>query len=379
MLEGSKFVSGSGKQAWAGVGRSGNGRLSVVLLCGVAFCGLIAPLSAAAQSTQLDLPRDSQKAVLTQRIGITDITIRYHRPLVNGRQIFGKLVPYGQVWRAGANENTTISFANDVSIEGKPLDKGTYGLHMIPGENEWTVIFSKQNQAWGSFTYKEGEDALRVAVKPQTADFHEALTYDFDGLNRDSAVATLRWDKVAVPFKISVDVDKIVDASLQNQLRGLSQYTWDGWDDAGNYLLAHKVDLPEALKYEDNSIQQEDRFENELTKSKVLAAMGKTEEAKTTQAKALAMATPIQRHGYALQLLGEKKRDEAFDVFKANWKAHPEMWFVHSGMARVYSSQGDFSSAIKEMQTALASAPDSNKPVIEAYIKRLEAKDDITR
>jgi Protein of unknown function (DUF2911) len=360
-------------------GMARHNMLRVVLFCGVTLFGFAATKQASAQSTQLDLPRDSQKAVLTQRIGITDITIRYHRPLVNGRQVFGKLVPYGQVWRAGANENTTITFADPVSIEGKPLDKGTYGLHMIPGENEWIVIFSKQNKAWGSFTYKEAEDALRVTVKPQATDMHEALTYDFDSPTRDSAVASLRWDKVAVPFKISVNVDEVVAASLQNQLRGLSQYTWDGWDDAGNYLLARKVDLADALKYEDNSIQQEDRFENELTKSKVLGAMGKTEEAKATHEKALAMATPIQRHGYALQLLGEKKRDEAFEVFQSNWKAHPDMWFAHTGMARVYSAKGDFGSAVKEMQTALASAPEANKSTIEGYIKRLEAKDDITR
>jgi len=349
------------------------------MACGFMFAGLLISVrSSRAQSAQLDLPRDSQKAVITQRIGITDITIRYHRPLVKDRQIFGKLVPYGQVWRTGANENTTIEFTDPVSIEGKPLDKGTYGLHMIPGENAWTVIFSKQTQAWGSFTYKASEDALRVSVKPQASDFHEALTFDFDQPTEDSAVAALRWDKVAVPFKIAVNVDQVVTASLSNQLRGLSQYTWDGWDDAGNYLLAHKH-LDEALKDEDASIQVEDRFENELTKSKVLEAMGKTDEAKATHDKALAQATPQQRHGYGLQLLGEKKRDEAFAVFRANAKAHPEMWFTHSGMARVYSAQGDFNSAVSEMKTAYASAPDANKSIIQTYIKRLEAKDDITR
>lgn len=350
----------------------------------VAGCGLAlgiagCTLPVLAQSTQLDIPRDSQKAVVTQRVGITDITIKYHRPLVKERQIFGKVVPYGQVWRAGANENTTITFGDAVSIEGKPLDKGTYGLHMIPGESEWTVIFSKQNQAWGSFTYKEAEDALRVTVKPQTAEFREALTYDFDKLSADSAVAALRWDKVAVPFKISVNVDQIVAASLPNQLRGLAQYTWDGWDDAGSYLLAHKVDLPEALTYEDKSIQVEDRFENELNKSKVLDAMGKPADAKAAYEKAMAMATPIQRHGYGVQLLGEKKRDQAFEVFKANAKAHPELWFTHSGMARVYSAQGDFPDAVKEMKVAYEGAPEQNKPFIEAFIKRLENKDDITR
>ena len=162
----------------------------------------------------LDLPRQSQHAVVTQRIGITDITVNYHRPLVNGRQIWGKLVPYGQVWRAGANENTTITFTDPVTIEGQPLDKGTYGLHMIPGENQWTVIFSKMSNAWGSFSYKQDEDALRVTVKPQTAEFHDALTYDFDDVKPDSTVVTLRWDKVAVPFKVAVKVNDIVKASI---------------------------------------------------------------------------------------------------------------------------------------------------------------------
>src|ERR1700757_2468547 len=141
---------------------------------------MLATSASFAQSTQLNLPRDSQRASVTQRIGITDITVNYHRPLVKGRTIWGKVVPYGQVWRAGANENTTISFTDAVSIEGKPLDKGTYGLHMIPNQDQWTVIFSKVNTAWGSFTYKESEDALRVQVKPQAGDFREALAYDIE-------------------------------------------------------------------------------------------------------------------------------------------------------------------------------------------------------
>src|SRR5581483_2947773 len=134
---------------------------------------VLATLPAAAQfqnggqSIHLVLPLQSQRAVVTQRVGITDITITYHRPLAKGRQIFGTVVPYGKVWRAGANENTTIEFTDPVSIEGKPLAAGTYGLHMIPGEDHWTVIFSKVSTAWGSFTYDEKEDALRVDVKPQ--------------------------------------------------------------------------------------------------------------------------------------------------------------------------------------------------------------------
>jgi len=330
-----------------------------------------------AQSAVLNIPRQSQHSVLTQRIGITDITINYHRPLVNGRKIWGDLVPYGQVWRAGANENTTIAFSDPVTIEGQPLDKGVYGLHMIPGENEWTVIFSRNSTSWGSFTYKQEEDALRVAVRPQPADMHNALTYDFDKLTPTSAVLELQWEKVAVPFKVDVDVNKIVEASLHQQLRGLAQYTWEGWDDAANYLLAQKTDLDEALKYEDQSIQVEKRFDNLLTKSNILEAMGKKDEADSTRKQALAMANPLQLHIYARQLQGQKHQDEAFAIFRENARKHPDEWFVHTGMARVYCGQHNFNDAVKEMKLALAAAPDGQKTYVESLVKRLQAKQDI--
>jgi tetratricopeptide (TPR) repeat protein len=340
---------------------------------------LLAASTAFAQSVQLNLPRDSQRASVSQRIGITDITVNYHRPLVKGRTIWGKVVPYGQVWRAGANENTTITFTDPVSVEGQPLAKGTYGLHLIPNQDQWTVIFSKTNTAWGSFTYKESEDALRVTVKPQAADFHEALAYDIDQPGEDSAIVTMRWEKIAVPFKVSVKVSDIVEASLHQQMRGLTQYTWDGWDDAATYLLAHKVNLDEALQYEDRSIGVEDRYDNNLTKSQILEAMGKKDEAKAAHDKALAMATPQQLHQYAFQLKGEKKDEEAYAVWSKNAKNHPDLWFTHSGMARVYSAKGDFDNALKEMKIAEAGAPEQNKVFIEAFIKRLEAKDDINK
>ncbi|HST10487.1 MAG TPA: DUF2911 domain-containing protein [Terriglobales bacterium] len=345
----------------------------------VALMVLLAGSASFAQSTQLNIPRDSQRASVTQRIGITDVTVNYHRPLVKGRTIWGKVVPYGQVWRAGANENTTITFTDPVTIEGKTLEKGTYGLHMIPNQDEWTVIFSKVNSAWGSFTYKEAEDALRVNVKPQAAEMEEALAYEIDQPTENSAVITMRWEKVAVPFKVGVDVNNIVDAALKAQMRGLPQYTWDGWDDAANYLLAHKVSLDEALDYSNRSIGSEPRYENYNTKSQILEAMGKKDEAKVAHDKAVEIATPIQLHQYAFALKGQKKDAEAYAVWKKNFQQHPDMWFTHSGMARVYSSQGDFTNAVKEMKLAEAAAPEQNKVFIQAAIKRLEAKDDINK
>jgi hypothetical protein len=161
--------------------------------------------------------RASLKASVMQRLGTdTDITIEYSRPGVKGRKIWGGLVPYGLApgneysenkpfpWRAGANENTTIEFNKDVLIEGKPLPAGKYGIHMIPGEKEWTIIFSKNNSAWGSFAYKQEEDALRVTATPIKAPHQEWLEYGFDDLAGTSATAYLHWEELKVPFKIKL-------------------------------------------------------------------------------------------------------------------------------------------------------------------------------
>src|SRR5689334_9626890 len=149
--------------------------LKVFATC-LATAGVAASVFA---QSDLSLPDVSQAAEVKQRIALTDIKIKYHRPLVNGRKIWGSLVPYGKVWRAGANENTTIEFSDPVSVEGKPLDKGTYGLHMIPNPDSWTVIFSKTNTGWGSYSYDQKDDALRVNVKPKPLDqSEEALEYN---------------------------------------------------------------------------------------------------------------------------------------------------------------------------------------------------------
>jgi len=350
------------------------------LCAGVVFAaGASHAQTATGETMMLNLPRNSQHALVSQRIGITDITINYHRPLANGRQIWGKVVPYGQVWRAGANENTTITFADPVTIEGQPLDKGTYGLHMIPNEKEWTVIFSKSSGAWGSFSYKQEEDALRVTVKPQPTDQHDALAYDFDDVKADSTIVTMRWEKVAVPFKVQVNVNEIVTASIRKQVYGLNQFYWEGWDDAAAYFLANKINLDEALKDEDLSLQAEERYENLLNKSKILAAMGRNQDAEAFKAKALDKASALQLYFYARQLQAEKKPDEALAIFRSTAKKFPDYWTSHMGLARVYSSQGDFDNAVKEVKLSLTTAPDSNKANLENYVKRLQNKEDINR
>jgi hypothetical protein len=331
------------------------------------------------QATELNIPRASQRGMVTQRIGLTDVTITYHRPAVAGREIWGKTVPYGKVWRAGANENTTISFTDDVSVEGKPLSAGTYGLHTIPDKDQWTIIFSKNSTSWGSFSYDEKEDALRVTVKAHAAEPFEVLTYVFEDVKPDSAAATLRWEKLAVPFRVSVDVKAVVLKSIKNELRSVGGFTWAGYDEAAQWCLDNNYNLEEALKWETMSIQNEERFENLETKSRILEAMGRKEEAAKAYATALEKATAIQLYAYArgIQRQGDAKR--AFELYPQVPKKDANHWISHLALARISSNTGDFPTAAKEMTQAISGAPDATKPFLEPLLKRLEAKDDINK
>lgn len=345
----------------------------------LSFALLIGSAATRAQSALLTLPRSSQHSRTTQRIGITDITIDYHRPLVGGRKVFGGLHAYGQVWRAGANENTIIEFSDPVSIEGQPLAKGVYGLHMIPGETSWVVIFSKNATSWGSFSYDQAEDALRVTVKPQAIENEEALTYDFDNPKPDSAVVTMRWEKVAVPFRVEVNTPEIVEQSLRNQLRGRVQFEWAAWEEAANYLLDNKLSTEAAAKYADHSVELEDRFETEITKSRALTALGRNQEAQVARDKAISMATQQQVHDFGRGLQFKGRQDEALDLFRANIKKDPNTWVAHNEAARIAVAKGDFDTAIKEMKLAASLSPEPLKAQHLDIVRRLEDKQDINR
>jgi len=329
------------------------------------------------QATELKLPTLSQRSIITQRIGLTDITVNYCRPLVGGRTLWGKEIPYDKVWRAGANENTVISFTDDVSVEGKPLPAGTYGLHMIPTADQWTIIFSKNSTSWGSFSYDVKEDALRVTAKAQPADFEEAMAYTFEDVKPDSTAVTLRWAKLAVPFHVSVDVNAIVLRSIENQLRSIGGFTWAGFDEAATWLLDANTNLDQAIKWEDRSIQSEERFDNLLTKSQILEAQGKKQEAETSKAKAFELANGLQLHAYGRGLQIQNKQDEGFAVFQINVKKRPNEWYTHGEIARMASAKGDFATATKEMKLAKATAPDIAKNQIQGLIDRLEKNQDV--
>jgi predicted negative regulator of RcsB-dependent stress response len=329
----------------------------------------------------LKLPDASQAAEVKQRIALTDITVNYHRPLVKGRKIWGGLVPYGKVWRAGANENTTIEFSSPVSVEGKPLDKGTYGLHMIPNPDSCTVIFSKTNTGWGSYSYDQKDDALRVEVKPRPlAENKDALEFEFEDLKPTSTAVTLKWEKLGVPFTVSVND---ADQTLQNiraQMKGAGQFAWQAPDQAAQFCLTNKVDLDEALRWANLSIQNEERFENLSTKADILKAMNKQDEAKTTWNKALEKAEGPQLYTYGRQLQNQKKGAEAIEIFKEVAKRFPSGVYGDLAQARVKSAAGDFAGALNDAKQAQAAAPsEGQKQAIQGLIDRLQAKQDINK
>jgi hypothetical protein len=347
-----------------------------------ALCFAILGIGGAVSAqNDLNLPDVSQAAEIKQRIALTDIAVKYHRPLVNGRKIWGGLVPYGKVWRAGANENTTIEFSDPVSVEGQPLAKGIYGLHMIPNSDSWTVIFSKSNTAWGSYSYKQEEDALRVNVKPRPlAEMKEALEFEFEDLKPDSTAVTLKWEKLGVPFTVSI---KDSDQTLQNiraQLKGRGQFTWQALDEGAQFCLTRKINLDEALRWADASVQNEERFDNLSTKADILKALNRPDEAKTAWDRALEIATPVQLYSYGRRLQSEKKGAEAMEIFQAVAKRSPQTVYGHLAQARIKSAAGDFSGAAAEATEAQNAAPiDAQKQSIKALIDRLQSKQDINK
>jgi tetratricopeptide (TPR) repeat protein len=334
---------------------------------------------AQAQSALLKLPDLSQHARVAQRIGLTDITIDYHRPLVRGRKIFGGVQAYGEVWRAGANLNTTIEFSDPVTIEGKPLPKGTYGLHFIPGSSAWVAIFSNNSTSWGSFTYDEKEDALRVVLRPHAIELQEALRYEFDDPTDTSCAVTMQWEHTSVSFKVAVNTPKIVARSLRDQLRGRVQTEWQAWEEAANYLIENHLDANEAVGYADKSIAIEDRFENEITKARALTAVGRTDEARGAEHKALELGSERQVYDFARSLQRLGQQEQALAILRRNVEKHADGWLAHVERARLAVGGRDYAAAVKAMRAAANAAPPAIAPSLADLLRQLENGVDINK
>jgi len=358
---------------------------------------------AVSQSISLPPSGNNQKSTVTQWMGLASVTINYNSPNVHGPggedrkgHIWGELVHYGFIdqgygsskaapWRAGANENTTITFSNDVKIGGKDLKAGTYALFLdVEKEGPWQWIFSTNTTNWGSYYYNPKEDALRVATQPVDAEYTEFLTFGFEERELNSCVAFLQWENKRVPFKIEIPngLDLYVQ-KMRGELQGDRMgFTYHPWMEAAQFCAQNKINLEEALTWADNAISGQfvgrENFNTLQTKSLVLQAMGRNDEADAIMQKAIKDpgATVADIHQFGRSLLNAGKTEKAMEVFKLNRQLHPDDKFTtYVGLARGYTATGDKKNAIKNWELAIKNIPDAQKgflPQYEAELKKLK-------
>jgi hypothetical protein len=349
---------------------------------------------------QLDMPPSggNPRASITEEVGITSISIKYSRPDVNKRE--GKIWGDGNVvtdgfstsnfitntntspWRAGANECTVISFEHDVKVEGQPLKAGSYGLFMAMGSDNVTVIFSKQVDAWGSFYYEEKKDALRVNVKPQQLDKSvEWLKYEFTEHKEKSCTIALMWEKLAVPFKVDVDVDNIVLNSLRNELTSRKGFNPMNILQATQYCFNKNINLEEALEWSTRAINGNGGQKTYVTLRNLATAyekLNRTTEADSTMNEALLIATANQYNAYGRILITQKRAVKALEVYKASQKRYGDIFAVNNGLMMGYAANADFKNAVKSAEKALAQASnDAAKKTLEGQLAKLKEGKDI--
>ncbi|NNE67438.1 MAG: DUF2911 domain-containing protein [Pyrinomonadaceae bacterium] len=356
------------------------------------FAILLAVFSVAVAAQNItNQPRAvSPAAKVSQRIGLTDVTIKYSRPRVTLRgndrtgSIWGQQIPYGLTkinfasqgnipWRAGANENTTIHFTDDVKIEGKPLAAGKYSIHMIINQGGTaTVIFNKNTTSWGSFFYDEEEDALRVDVKMKDVPHTEVLTYHFPDMGNDYAVMELAWEKKAIPVRIDVDVHKVVLANFRNELRSLPGFGWQGFQTAANYCLNNNINNAEALQWANTAVQRNKNFNTLSTQAGLMFQGGKQAEGDKVLDEAVGLATRAQINQVGYQLLGLKRFDKAIAVLKKNTDSDPTDANAFDSLGEAYKLKGDKINAVKNLRKALSLNPAPNvKANSEKLLKEL--------
>ena len=338
----------------------------------------------------------SPASEVSQTIGISKVTINYSRPAVNGREdkIWGQIVPYGYTvqgfgngkeipWRAGANENTLVTFTDDVKVEGKDLKAGTYGFHVAVFEDgQADVIFSNNTSSWGSFWYEESETELKVKVTTEEIPLTERLTFDFVDLNATSAKVVLDWEKKRIPFKVEYAVHDIVVQNAKDQLRGTTGFGFQGPMSAAQYCLNNNVELEQALIWADQAIGNTENAQTLTVKGRVLFALERNEEAFEVMSKMVDHPTvqPNNVYTYGNQLITLDKDKEALSVFQKMYKKFEGNIFAQHGLARAYSANGDFKKALKYEKECLnnPNLPANNKPVLEGFVARLEKGEDIT-
>lgn len=245
-----------------------------------------------------ELPQASPLCKIEQKIGLTDVTIRYSRPSVKGRNIWGDLVPYNTLWRTGANACTTISFSDNVMLNGQNVPAGEYSIFTIPAQDEWTFILNKNTKLWGTDGYKSDDDVLRLKVKPElNAPFTETMTFFFDNLKVDAADLVFAWDKLRFSVKISVDTDTKAIANIKRAINE-AENIYRIYNSSATYLLDTNKELLQALDWAKKSVAMKEMYWNTYTLSRALAANKMFKEAITTAEKSLKLSQEAKAESY---------------------------------------------------------------------------------
>ena len=318
------------------------------------------------------IPLESQMSSVSQKIGLTEITVIYHSPGAKGREIFGKLIPYDRIWRAGANENTKVYFSKSVIVEGKTLPAGTYGLQMIPRQEEWTIIFSNDIQNWGSFYYDEKNDALRISVKPLARqENREWLNYQF--LEKEALQTTLvmEWNNLQVPIKISIDRETIL-ADFRLQLKNSAAFSWEGQYAAAQYCLENEFNYDEALQWIEASIKGRPNYQNLKTKAELIEKKGNLEESKKVLNDAIDLASASELLSYTMELIAGGSPEKATKVAAMSIKKYPSDWKSYYASGLVFKAQDKATKALELFNHALSLASDGNKTFVQRQIDKMK-------
>lgn len=323
----------------------------------------------------LELSRVSPKAEVIQFIGLSKISINYSRPAVKNREIWGSLVPYNNgipfPWRAGANENTTIEFSDDVKINGNTLKTGIYGFHIIPSKDEWILIFSSQSKSWGSFFYDASFDVLRIKVKPLENEFTEWLEYGFNDLTPNSAKIYLKWEKLSVEFLAEFNENEVILNNIRQQLLSLPGFGWEGPMEAATFCLENNFNFDEALKWIDLSIGRNPNFQNRIIKVGLLEKLNLKEDAEKSKIEAFENSKEEELNLYGYEMLNKNKIDEALKIFELNVDRNPNSWNCYDSFAEALIKVNKKDEAIKNYKKALKLAPENQKERIEEMLKKL--------
>jgi hypothetical protein len=337
------------------------------------LCVAVSAVPAAGQqgAPVMVVPRESQHATVSQAVGLSDISISYHRPAVKGRKIWGALVPFDSVWRAGANENTVLAVTSPFTIGGTRLPAGRYGLHTIPTATTWTIILSREASNWGSFSYDPADDAVRFRATPQAAPQTEWLRYTLDDPTDSTVIVTLHWEKLSVAFPVTVSTNEIVMDSLEHQLAGLQQFWPTGWLEAARWALAHNTGLDRASAWTDRAIRIAPSFAALRLKATLLEREGDRASAEALRTQAMSVATEADINALGYQLLGQGKTDEAIALFRKNVKDYPRSWNVYDSLGEALALKGAKKEALANYQKALEMSPEGQHARIRATMAAL--------